>query len=77
LPPWESAVRAIHASLEVDVEPLHDIGERRSGTANRDRLRTCACPVISIRANSITSLLILQVKVYLRQSLTLDGREAI
>jgi len=65
------------ASLEVEVEPLHDIGERRSGTANRDRLPTCARPFISIRVNSITSLLIQQVKVYLRQPLTLDGREAI
>jgi hypothetical protein len=35
--------------LEVEVEPLHDFGERRSGTVNRDRLPTCARLFISNR----------------------------
>jgi len=48
--------------LEVEVEPLHDLGERRSGL----RIATGSLPVISIRVDSITSLLIQQVKVYLR-----------
>jgi hypothetical protein len=59
------------------VEPL-PTSKRRSGTANRDRLPTCACPFILIWVNSITSLTIQEVKVYLRRQLpTTAGREAI
>jgi hypothetical protein len=35
------------ASLEVEVEPLHDLGERRSGTAITTGCLPCA-PVVQI-----------------------------
>ena len=58
------------ASLEIEVEPLHDMASAGSGTAIATLLATSACPVVQIQVNSITSLILQQVKVYLSQPLT-------
>jgi hypothetical protein len=66
------------ASLEVEVEPLHDLGERGERNCGSRPATTCACPVISVLVNSNTSLTTQQVKVYLSRKLpTTAGGEAI
>jgi hypothetical protein len=46
----------MNASLEIEVEPLHDIASAGSGTGIATLLATSAMPVVQIQVNSITSL---------------------
>jgi hypothetical protein len=61
----------MNASLEIEVEPLHDMASAGSGTGIATLLATSAMPVVQIQVNSSTSLKKQQVKVYLRQPLRL------
>jgi hypothetical protein len=58
-------------SLEIEVEPLHDMASAGSGTGIATLLAISAMPVVQIQVNSITSLTSQQVKIYLSQPLRL------